>query len=163
MKKSFSVKNREKFQKKQRSFKQEAKAFCFFNSAKICVLNFLEYNKDITKTRKAKSKRSCRGSNPRFSFHGVKPLLHIRPFFVWQDRQPDWLAVLLSQWRVHPTDNLTRKSKQYASELAAVLRAIVIISVRKKTGILQRILPVLQKLHMPLGVHLDSLNAIWTP
>ena len=136
MKKSFSVKNREKFQKKQRSFKQEAKAFCFFNSAKICVLNFLEYNKDITKTRKAKSKRSCRGSNPRFSFHGVKPLLHIRPFFVWQDRQPDWLAVL---------------------------RAIVIISVRKKTGILQRILPVLQKLHMPLGVHLDSLNAIWTP
>lgn len=95
MKKSFLVKNMERFQEKQRSFKQEAKAFCFFNSAKICILGFLEYNEDITKIRKAKSKRSCRGSNPQFSFPGVKPLLHIRPFFVWQDRQLDWLAVLL--------------------------------------------------------------------
>lgn len=56
MKKSFSVKNREKFQKKQRSFKQEAKAFCFFNSAKICVLGLLEYNEGITKTQKQKAK-----------------------------------------------------------------------------------------------------------
>ena len=67
----------------------------FKNSAKICILKFLEYTEDIKRTRKAINKRSCRGSNPQFSFLGIKPLLYIRPFFVWQDRQPDWLAVLL--------------------------------------------------------------------
>lgn len=40
MKKSFSVKNREKFQKKQRSFKQEAKAFCFFIRQKFAFWVF---------------------------------------------------------------------------------------------------------------------------
>lgn len=83
MKKSYCLKiKRKKSQKKlhKKSGRRESPVFCTKNnSAKICICESLEYNKGRNKKReykKQKCKRSCRGSNPQFSFIGNTPLLN---------------------------------------------------------------------------------------
>lgn len=96
MKKDYYVKIKKKqIRKKLRSESGRRKSPVFFVPKVIRQkFAFLEVSSIIkieTKKReykKQKCKRSCRGSNPQFSFIGATLLLNFRPFFVWQDR---WL------------------------------------------------------------------------
>lgn len=94
MKKSYCLKIKKKRSQKKlrkKSGRRESPVFCIkiirqkFAFLKISSILKTETEK---RTQKAKSKRSCRGPNPQFSFMGNTPLQNICPFFVWQDR---WL------------------------------------------------------------------------